>query len=129
MKLELIREKLLDDRTIGKLYIDGKYFTDTLEDKDRGLDSSMPLEEIKKKKVYGETAIPKGTYNVIYSYSPKFKKNMPLLLDVKGYEGIRIHSGSKPEHSLGCILIPDKQKKEELYKLIEKDNNTNITIK
>lgn len=91
--------------TIGKMYIDGKYFCDTLEDKDRGLSQSMTEEEIRKIKVYGLTAIPTGAYKVIVNYSERFGKLMPLLLDVKGYAGVRIHSGNTPSDTLGCILV------------------------
>lgn len=91
--------------TIGKMYIDGQYVCDTLEDTDRGLKKSMSLEEIKQKKVYGQTAIPEGKYQIIWSYSNKFKKNLPLLLNVPGYEGIRIHSGNTDVDTYGCILL------------------------
>lgn len=91
--------------TIGKLYINDQYFCDTLEDTDRGLTQSMTEQQIKSKKVYGETAIPTGTYKVIISYSNKFKKQMPLLLNVPGFAGIRIHSGNTEKDSLGCILV------------------------
>ena len=91
--------------TIGKLYIDSKYFCDTLEDKDRGLTQSMSESEIAKKKVYGETAIPSGKYEVVVTYSAKFKQYMPLLLNVKGFAGIRIHSGNTDKDSYGCILV------------------------
>lgn len=91
--------------TIGKMYIDGKYFCDTLEDRDRGLSQSMTEEEIRKIKVYGLTAIPTGAYKVIVNYSERFGKLMPLLLDVKGYAGVRIHSGNTPSDTLGCILV------------------------
>lgn len=87
------------------MYIDGKYFCDTLEDKDRGLSQSMTEEEIRKRKVYGLTAIPTGEYKVIVNYSERFGKLMPLLLDVKGYAGVRIHSGNTPSDTLGCILV------------------------
>lgn len=90
---------------IGRLYINGEYFCDTLEDTDRGLDDAMPIEEIKAKKVYGETAIPQGKYQLIFNYSPKYKKTTPLLLNVKGYEGVRIHSGNTPKDTLGCVLV------------------------
>lgn len=95
--------------TIGKLYIDGKYFCDTLEDKDRGLTSSMSESEISKIKVYGKTAIPTGTYTIIWNYSSKFKKMMPLLLNTPGFSGIRIHSGNTEDDSLGCILVGDNK--------------------
>lgn len=91
--------------TIGKLYINNKYFCDTLEDTDRGLTQSMTEQQIGSKKVYGETAIPTGTYRIIISYSNKFKKQMPLLLNVPGFAGIRIHSGNTEKDSLGCILV------------------------
>lgn len=91
--------------TIGKLYINDKYFCDTLEDTDRSLTQSMTEQQIGSKKVYGETAIPTGTYRIIISYSNKFKKQMPLLLNVPGFAGIRIHSGNTEKDSLGCILV------------------------
>lgn len=99
-----------DTYTIGKLYIDGVYFCDTVEDKDRGLDDSMEESTIKSRKVYGETAIPLGTYKVEITYSPKFKKNLPLLYNVKGFEGIRIHSGNTAKDSLGCIIVGKNKK-------------------
>lgn len=105
MKLTLIRIANKATYTIGKLYIDDKYECDVIEDTDRGLDDSMTLEEIKRKKVYGETAIPTGTYNLIINYSQKYKKQMPLLLNVKGYEGIRIHSGNTAKDTLGCLIV------------------------
>lgn len=91
--------------TIGKLYINNQYFCDTLEDTDRGLTQSMTEQQIGSNKVYGETAIPTGTYRIIISYSNKFKKQMPLLLNVPGFAGIRIHSGNTEKDSLGCILV------------------------
>ena len=91
--------------TIGKMYIDGKYFCDTLEDKDRGLSQSMTEEEIRKRKGDGLTARPTGAYEVRVNYSERFGKLMPLLLDVKGYAGVRIHSGNTPSDTLGCILV------------------------
>lgn len=96
--------------TIGKLYIDGNYVCDTIEDTDRNLDDSMTEEEIKKKKVYGETAIPYGTYPVRITYSNKFKKMLPLVENVKGFSGIRIHSGNTEKDSLGCIIVGKNKK-------------------
>ena len=91
------------------MYIDGKYVCDTLEDTDRGLTKSMPVSEIKEKKVYGRTAIPTGKYQIVWSYSNKFKKNLPLLLNVPGYEGIRIHSGNTDADTYGCILLGENK--------------------
>lgn len=110
MILTLRRIARKDTYTIGKLYIDGVYMCDTIEDKDRGLDDSMDEKEIKAKKVYGETAIPYGTYKVSITYSPKFKKMMPLIEDVKGFSGIRIHSGNTAKDSLGCIIVGKNKK-------------------
>ena len=64
----------------------------------------MSLEEIKKVKIKGNTCIPYGTYNITITYSPRFKKNLPLLNNVKGFDGIRIHSGNKPQDTEGCLL-------------------------
>lgn len=99
MKLTLKRVALKEHYTIGKLYIDGKYFCDTLEDTVRDLkpDGSG--------KVYGETAIPAGTYSIEFKMSPHFKKSMPYLVDVPFFEGIMIHPGNKPIDTLGCILV------------------------
>lgn len=105
MRLTLKRIANKKDYCIGKLYINGKYFCDTLEDVDRGLDDSMTEEEIKEKKVYGKTAIPTGIYTVLLTYSPKYKKVMPLINNVKGYSGIRIHSGNTAKDTLGCLLV------------------------
>lgn len=84
--------------TIGKLYLNGRYFCDTLEDKYRG-------DNLEKTKVKGKTAIPRGTYRGIFNYSPKFKKYLPLLMDVPYFTGIRIHSGNTAEDTEGCILV------------------------
>lgn len=110
MIITLRRIAMKDTYTIGKLYIDGVYFCDTVEDKDRGLDDSMEESTIKSRKVYGETAIPLGTYKVEITYSPKFRKNLPLLYNVKGFEGIRIHSGNTAKDSLGCIIVGKNKK-------------------
>jgi len=91
--------------TVGKVIIDGQRFCESMEDKDRGLTQDMSEEEIKRIKVYGETAIPTGTYTVKMTYSQKYKRNMPEVLDVPGFSGIRIHSGNTAKDSLGCILL------------------------
>lgn len=114
MEITVDRKYKRDAYTIGKLYVNGKFFSDTLEDKDRGLRSSMTLEEIKKMKVYGQTAIPSGTYEVRMTYSNRFGQRtwarkyegkVPELLDVRGFGGVRIHPGNKAADTLGCILI------------------------
>lgn len=90
---------------IGKLYVDGQYLCDTIEDTDRGLDDRMSEEDILKLKVKGETAIPSGIYPVTITYSPKYKKQMPLINNVKGYSGVRIHSGNTSKDTEGCVLV------------------------
>ena len=104
MELKLIRKYRCSNYCIDKLYINDKYFSDILEDPDRGLTDIMSLEEIKKIKIKGNTCIPYGTYNITITYSPRFKKNLPLLNNVKGFDGIRIHSGNKPQDTEGCLL-------------------------
>lgn len=105
MRIEVKRFLFDDKYTIGRVYIDGIFFCHSLEDRDRGLDSSMTVEEILKIKVKTQTAIPTGTYTVVNTFSPRFKKYLPILLRVKGFAGIRIHPGNKAEHTDGCILL------------------------
>lgn len=105
MEILLRRTARKSDYTIGKVYINGSYFCDSLEDKDRGLAQGMPLSEIKSKKVYGKTAIPAGAYNVSWNYSNRFKRMMPLIEDVPGFSGVRIHSGNTHSDTEGCVLL------------------------
>lgn len=105
MRITLVRIANRPTYCIGKLYIDGVYFCDTIEDTDRGLKDEMTVEEILKKKVKGETAIPTGIYPVYLTYSPKYKKQMPLIDNVKGYGGIRIHSGNTSKDTEGCLIV------------------------
>lgn len=104
MDVVVYRKYKLKDYTIGKLYVNGDYVCDTLEDTDRGLTQNDSLKSIASKKIYGKTAIPSGTYSVELTYSNKFNKTLPQIMDVPGFDGIRIHSGNKPEDTLGCIL-------------------------
>lgn len=99
MEIKLIREVFTDKSTIGRLLIDGLFYGWTLEDTDR------QLEEDINRKIRGKTAIPTGRYRVIITWSPRFKRDLPLLLNVPGFEGIRIHSGNTPEDTEGCILV------------------------
>ncbi|MBO4550595.1 MAG: hypothetical protein J5733_07675 [Bacteroidaceae bacterium] len=115
MELKLKRIARRDTYTIGHLYIDGEYFCDTIEDKDRGLAQHLPLEVNKAKKKYSETAIPTGRYQVTLSVkSPKFalKKAyefcggyLPRLLKVPAFDGVLIHIGNTAKDSAGCILV------------------------
>jgi hypothetical protein len=115
MKLRLQRRFLGKDYTIGSLYIEteleNQYFCDTLEDADRGLTQSMPLEEIKRIKVPHETAIPAGVYKVIVNLSLAKKRILPRLLNVPGFSGILIHRGNTKNDSSGCILVGENKVK------------------
>jgi len=99
MNLLLKRTYKGTDYTIGKLYIDGVYFCDTLED------------AVRTVKIKHETAIPEGTYQVVITMSARFKKLMPLLLNVPNFEGIRIHSGNTKEDTSGCLLVGENKEK------------------
>lgn len=113
MELKVKRKAFEKDYTIGDLFVDGKFVSNTLEDTDRGLTQDMPLEEIKAKKVYGKTAIPKGTYEIdMNTVSPKFKDRswakpyggkIPRLVNVPGFDGILVHPLNNSSESLGCI--------------------------
>lgn len=116
MKLTLKRIAKKDKYTIGRIYIDGVYFCDTIEDKDRGLTNKMTPAQIKKVKVYSQTAIPTGTYNVTLkvksgtfskkAYYAKFCNGyVPRLLSVPGFEGILMHTGNTQNDSSGCIIV------------------------
>ncbi len=109
MELYLKRDTFTDISTTGKLLIDGQFECFILEDKDRGLTDSMPLAEIVATKVYGKTAIPYGRYEIDWTMSARFKVFMPILLNVKGYSGIRIHKGNSEIDSLGCLLCGRKR--------------------
>jgi len=115
MKLKIDRAWKKDTYTISRLFVDGKRFYESLEDKDRGLKQTDSLEHIRKVKVPGETAIPSGTYEITLNVvSPKYRAikwyrdlcggRMPRLLNVPGFDGILIHPGSTALDSAGCIL-------------------------
>ena len=151
MKLTIKRTITRNSYTLGKLYVDGVYFCDTLEDRDRGLTQNMSVEQIKSIKVPGETAIPKGTYKVTLDVvSPKFSKypfymqtcggKLPRLIDVKGYDGVLIHVADGPKRDSlvqGCIGIGNLSAEEylmngkkvfiELYNKL-KGNNIELEI-
>ena len=115
MKLTLYRKYKKDTYTIGILYVDGVYFCETVEDRDRGLKQTDSLSKIKSIKVYGETAIPTGTYTIRMDIvSPKYSAvafyrqlcggKMPRIMDVPGFDGILIHPGNTALDSYGCVL-------------------------
>ena len=116
MKLKIWRKWPKSGYTIGIFYISGKRICEVLEDTDRGLVSTMPTGKINQIKVKGKTAIPKGTYRVTLSVSPKFKDRVwgkrydglvPEVLNVKGFSGVRIHPGNRASDTDGCPLIGD----------------------
>ena len=102
MKLHLQRTERGDRYTMGRLAIDGEPFCDTLEPTDRHLEAATMRPE---QKVFGQTAIPTGTYPVVLTYSPRFKRTLPLLKNVPHFEGIRIHPGNSAADTSGCILV------------------------
>lgn len=130
MKLTLKRIAKQDTYTIGKLFIDDVFFCDTLEDKVRDL-ASEP-------KIAGETAIPSGTYKVIVNVSPKFKRELPRLLNVPLFDGILIHRGNTSKDTAGCILVGENKEvgkvlnstkyELELTKLIKEAGEATIEI-
>lgn len=115
MKLKVVRETKNEICTIGKLYINDVFFCYTLEDKDRGLKQSDSLLFINAKKVFGLTAIPTGLYKLIVNQSPKFKRLLPRILDIKGFDGVLLHRGNSASDSLGCILIGYKKGENSIF--------------
>jgi hypothetical protein len=110
MKLQVKRIFKGDRYTIGKLYIDGVYECDTIEDVVRELSATCPntprgIACACKEKVYAQTAIPAGTYRVTMEYSPWFKRTLPYLHNVPHFIGILIHSGNDQGHSSGCLIV------------------------
>ena len=122
--------------TIGKLYIDGTYFCDVLEDTDRGLQQSMKLSEILSKKVPNKTAIPTGTYQIVMNIvSPKFKDRswakpyggkLPRLLNVPGFDGVLIHPGNNQDDTSGCLLVG---KNKAVGKVLDSQNTFKALMK
>lgn len=108
LQLILKRISLRQTYTIGRLYVDGKYFCDTLEDTVRDLNKDGKFDN-GEKKVYGKTAIPYGTYEIKWTYSPRFKKYTPQLMNVPSFEGIRIHAGNTSSDTEGCILLGENK--------------------
>lgn len=105
MKLELKRIAYRPTYTIGKLYVDGAYFCDTLEDTNRDLNHDGDLKDEGEQKIMHQTCIPFGTYKVEITWSNRFKRLMPLLVSVPEFEGIRIHNGVSSENTSGCVLV------------------------
>lgn len=104
MKLTLKRIALRPTYTIGKLYIDDVYFCDTIEDTVRDLNKNGKFDN-GEKKIHSKTAIPYGTYEIKWTYSPRFKKYTPQLMNVPSFEGIRIHAGNTSADTEGCLIL------------------------
>ena len=151
MKITVDRKWKKSEYTIGRLFIDGEFFCNTLEDVDRDLTQTMDKNIIRSRKIPNQTAIPSGTYKVTLNIvSPKFSKKefykefcdgkLPRLLDVPGFDGILIHVGSNTSHSSGCILVGNNTVKggltnskevfKQLYKILlqAKEKGEKITI-
>ena len=128
----------MDTYTIGRLSVNGVYFCDTLEDKVRDLNKDGDLDDIGEGKVYGETAIPYGTYKIGISYSPRFKKELPRLLNVRHFDGILIHAGNTAKDTHGCILVGRNTEKgkvtnskatfDRLFTLMKNEKDITINI-
>lgn len=117
MELFVIRKFFKETYTIGRFYCENMFLCSTLEDRirdlhDRNHDGDFDDED--EGKIYGMTAIPCGRYEVIVNYSQKLKRTLPLLLNVPGFTGIRIHAGRNERHTEGCILVGDNKTKGEL---------------
>ena len=151
MELLLDRKYCKEKYTVGRLFIDGVFFSNTLEDKVRDINKNGKFDN-GEYKVYAETAIPYGEYEITLDVvSPKFSKyqfykevcngKLPRLLNVPNFEGILIHCGSNANNSAGCILVGNntikggltnsKETFKKLYSILDKANKNNekITIK
>jgi len=130
MKADLIVRRILKmpEFTMGELYINGKKFCNTLEDQIRDKNDDGDLDDEGEEKVYGQTAIPRGTYKVIVNRSNRFKRDLPLLIGVKGFEGIRMHGGNTVADTLGCILVAYNKYEQEgkIYKSASNDLVTEL---
>ena len=104
MELRLERLWPKTEYTVGRLYIDGELFCNTLEDKVADVNRNGEIDGTERK-VPGKTAIPYGTYKIFYGWSPRFGRNLPRLLNVTAFDGILIHPGNTAEDSAGCILV------------------------
>lgn len=122
MEMVVDRKWKKPDYVIGQMFIDGEYVCDTLEDTDRGLDQSMKEITIRRDKVYGRTAIPTGKYKIdMDTVSPRFGKvsfykevcdgKVPRVMDVKGFDGVLLHSGNDASDSSGCVLLGQNKAK------------------
>lgn len=140
INLLIDRFAIRDTYTIGKLYINGIYFCDTLEDRVRDYNKDGDLLDKGETKIFGETAIPYTKPGLFYivkvTMSPKFKRRLPRVFDVPHFDGILFHRGRIALHSHGCVLVGKNNKigelengkywEEQLVKLLDVSN---VTIK
>lgn len=131
LSLEVIRKELTPEVTLGELYLDGEFFCFTLED------------TVRDCKVPGETAIPEGSYEVLVTNSPRFKRKLPLLINVPGFDGIRIHPGNSAEDTSGCLLVGEeidrstpiptlrksRQAFDRLFPILQEAPNVTISVR
>jgi hypothetical protein len=114
VNLRLERRYFNETYTIGDLYVDGVFFSNTLEDKVRDLNKDGDLDDEGETKIPGFTAIPFGRYRVIITRSPKFQRELPEILDVHNFTSIRIHAGNSSADSAGCVLVGENKIKGRL---------------
>lgn len=100
MNIRLIREPSRNGATLGVLLVDGHFECFALEDQIR----EVPGQPVSTWKVPGTTAIPSGRYRIVVTHSPRFKRKLPLIVDVPGFDGVRFHAGNDADDSSGCIL-------------------------
>lgn len=126
MIVKIIRRWKKPAYTISEVWVDGeKQPYNVLEDTDRGLYQGMSAADVAKAKVYGQTAIPRGTYNCIYTWSTRFKRMLPLLENVTGFAGIRIHSGNTAKDTEGCLIVG---RNSEVGRVTESRKYTQVLI-
>ena len=111
MEIKLIRKYYQAKYTIGRLYVNNRFFSDCLEPPSLHLTERSALGTILIAKYKGYRAIPTGRYRILITRSRRFGRWLPMLLNVKGFEGIRIHAGNKPEDTRGCILLGFNRRK------------------
>lgn len=122
MKLELKRDDEQPTRTLGELYCEGKHLGSILEDADRHLEDGG-------EKVPKQTAIPRGRYRVVMSMSRRFGMEMPEVLDVPGFTGVRIHGGNTEADTEGCPLLGRVRREHSVSDCHEVNEKLRYTLK
>ena len=109
MKLKVVRQPSDDTCTLGELFVNDEHECYTLEDVVRPEGSP---------KVFGQTAIPYGTYSVSITFSPHFQRDLPLLANVPDFEGVRIHPGNTAADTEGCLLVGEGAGRDEILRSV-----------